>query len=79
MINTPMGAARPRDSEKCRNAPLAVSFQKVYPLTPTHELAQAICVEAPDRSSGKRIQHIRIKYGRTGFIPLNELMKRETA
>lgn len=38
-----------------------------------HELVQAIYVEAPDKSSGKREQHIHIKYDRIGFIPLAEL------
>ena len=27
----------------------------------------------------KRVQHIHIKYDRLGFIPLDELMKKETA
>ena len=43
------------------------------------ELVQAIYVDAPDKSSGKRRQHIHIKYDGLGFIPLNELMKEETA
>ena len=37
----------------------------------------AIYVDAPDKSSGKRVQHIHIKYDGLGFYPLNELMKRE--
>mgnify|MGYP007039004844 FL=1 len=32
-----------------------------------------------DKSSGKRRQNIRISYDLVGFIPLNELMKEETA
>lgn len=36
-------------------------------------------IEAPDKSSGKRRQNIRISYDLVGFIPLNELMKEETA
>ena len=40
---------------------------------------QAIYVEAPDKSSGKRRQGIHIKYDGMGFIPLDELMKGETA
>lgn len=36
-------------------------------------------VDAPDKSSGKRVQHIHIQYDGLGFIPLNELMKEETA
>ena len=43
------------------------------------ELISAIYVDAPDKSSGKRVQHIHIKYDGLGFIPLNELMKKETA
>lgn len=43
------------------------------------ELVQAIYVDAPDKSSGKRKQHIHIKYDGIGFIPVNELMKEETA
>ena len=31
------------------------------------------------KSGGKRVQHIHIKYDGLGFIPLNELMKEETA
>ena len=40
---------------------------------------KAIYIEAPDKSSGKRRQNIRIVYDLVGFIPLNELMKEETA
>ena len=36
-------------------------------------------MDAPDKSSGKQVQHIQIKYDGLGFIPLNELMKKETA
>ena len=43
------------------------------------ELMSAIYVDAPDKSSGKRVQHIHIQYDGLGFIPLNELMKEETA
>ena len=32
-----------------------------------------------DKSSGKRVQHIHIKYDGLGFILLNELMNEETA
>ena len=41
------------------------------------ELIQAIYVEAPDKSSGKRRQNIHIKYDGIGFIQLEELMKHE--
>ena len=43
------------------------------------ELVSAIYVDAPDKSSGKLVEHIHIKYDGLGFIPLNELMKEETA
>jgi len=43
------------------------------------ELVQAIYVDAPDKSTGKRRQHIHIKYDGIGFIPLDELMKKGTA
>ena len=43
------------------------------------ELVQAIYVDAPDKSSGKRRQNVHIKYDGIGFIPLNELMQKETA
>ena len=50
-------------------------------LTPyvAHELIKAIYVGAPDKSSDKRRQSIHIEYDLIGFIPLNELMKQETA
>ena len=50
-------------------------------LTPyvAHELIKAIYVGAPDKSSGKRRQSIHIEYDLIGFVPLNELMKQETA
>ena len=50
-------------------------------LTPyaLRELVKAIYIEAPDKSSGKRRQNIHIVYDLVGFIPLNELMKEETA
>lgn len=43
------------------------------------ELIKAIYVEAPDKSSGKRRQKIHIQYDGIGFIPLEELAKKETA
>ena len=43
------------------------------------ELVKGVYIEAPDTSSGKRRQNIRISYDLVGFIPLNELMKEETA
>lgn len=43
------------------------------------ELIKTIYVEATDKSSGKRKQNIHIQYDDIGFIPLDELMKKETA
>ena len=44
-----------------------------------HELIEAIYVEAPDKSSGHRTQALHIKYKGIGFIPIHELMTKETA
>ena len=43
------------------------------------KLVKAIYVDAPDKSSGKRRQHIHIQYDGLGFIPLNELLTSEKA
>ena len=43
------------------------------------ELVKAIYIEAPDKSTGKRRQGIRIAYDLVGFIPLEKLAKEETA
>ncbi len=43
------------------------------------KLIQAIYVEAPDKSSGKRRQNIHIKYDGIGFIPLEKIAKKEAA
>lgn len=55
-----------------------VDVQELDPYA-LRELVQAIYVDAPDKSSGKRRQNIHIKYDGIGFIPLSELMKKETA
>lgn len=55
-----------------------VDIEELDPYT-LRELVQAIYVDAPDKSSGKRRQNIHIKYDGIGFIPLNELMQKETA
>ena len=44
-----------------------------------HELVKTIFVDVPDKSSGKRTQHIHIQYDGLGFIPLNELLASEKA
>ena len=44
-----------------------------------NDLVDRIVVHAPDKSSGKRRQNIRISYDLVGFIPVDELMKQETA
>ncbi|MBQ5978039.1 MAG: DUF4368 domain-containing protein [Oscillospiraceae bacterium] len=56
-------------------------FTALEELTPyvAHELIKAIYVGAPDKSSGKRRQSVHIEYDLIGFIPLDELMKQETA
>ena len=56
-------------------------YEDLDELTPyaLRELVKAIYIEAPDKSSGKRRQNIRISYDLVGFIPLNELVKEETA
>ena len=43
------------------------------------ELVKAIYVDAPVKVNGKRTQHIHIQYDGIGFIPLDELLKEETA
>ncbi len=44
-----------------------------------HEMIEVIYVGAPDKSSGHRVQTVRIKYSGIGFIPVNELMQAESA
>lgn len=55
-----------------------VGIEKLGPYA-LRELVQAIYVDAPDKSIVKRRQHIHIKYDGIWFIPLNELMQKETA
>ena len=43
------------------------------------ELVKAIYVDAPVKVNGKRTQHIHIQYDGIGFIPLDELLREETA
>ena len=43
------------------------------------ELREAIYAETPDKSSGIRRQDIHVQYDGIGFIPLDELVKKETA
>ena len=56
-------------------------YAELKELTPyaLRELVKAIYIEAPDKSSGKRRQGIRIAYDLIGFIPLEALTKEETA
>lgn len=56
-------------------------YADIDELTPyaLRELVKAVYVEAPDKSSGKRTQAIHISYDLVGYIPLDELMKQETA
>lgn len=44
-----------------------------------HELIKGIYVEAPDKSSGHRVQKIHIQYDLVGFIPVDEMMERKMA
>ena len=43
------------------------------------ELVKAIYVDAPVKVNDKRTQRIHIQYDGIGFIPLEELLKEETA
>ena len=56
-------------------------YTELKELTPyaLRELVKAIYIEAPDKSTGKRRQDIRIAYDLVGFIPLEKLAKEETA
>ena len=56
-------------------------YEDLQELTPyaLRELVKAIYIEAPDKSSGKRHQSIRISYDLVGFLPVEELLKQETA
>ena len=56
-------------------------YESLDELTPyaLRELVKAIYIEAPDKSSGKRHQGIRISYDLVGFIPVEELLEQETA
>ena len=56
-------------------------YEDLDELTPyaLRELVKAIYIEAPDKSGGKRYQGIRISYDLVGFIPVEELLKQETA
>ena len=56
-------------------------YVHIEELTPyaLRELVSAIYVNAPDKSGGKRVQHIHIKYDGLGYIPLDELKAKEKA
>ena len=56
-------------------------YAELKELTPyaLRELVKAIYIKAPDKSSGKRRQGIRIAYDLIGFIPVEELAQQETA
>ena len=59
----------------------AHKYVHIEELTPyaLRELVSVIYVDAPDKSSGKRVQHIHIKYDGLGYIPLDELEAKEKA
>lgn len=54
-------------------------YADLQELTPyaLRELVKAIYIGAPDKSSGKRRQEIRIEYDLVGYIPLDKLMEQE--
>ena len=56
-------------------------YVHIEELTPyaLRELVSAIYVDAPDKSGGKRVQHIHIKYDGLGYIPLDEVKAKEKA
>ena len=56
-------------------------YKDLDELTPyaLRELVKGVYIEAPDKSSGKRRQNIRISYDLVGFIPVEELLKQQTA
>ena len=59
----------------------AHKYKDLDELTPyaLRELVKGVYIEAPNKSSGKRRQNIRISYDLVGFIPVEELLKQETA
>ena len=61
-----------------QNAHKYVHIEELTPYA-LRELVSAIYVDAPDKSSGKRVQHIHIKYDGLGYIPLDELEAKEKA
>ena len=75
------------EAQEQQNQNLELFIQKVHQnadldeLTAyaAHDLIKAIYIGAPNKSSGKRRQSISICYDFVGFIPLDELMKQETA
>lgn len=54
-------------------------YEDLQEMTPyaLRELVKGIYIEAPDKSSGKRRQGVRISYDLVGFIPVEELLKQE--
>ena len=61
-----------------RKAESYIGIEKFDPYS-LRELIKAIYVDAPDKSTGKRTQHIHIEYDGIGFIPLAELIQKKTA
>ena len=56
-------------------------YEDLQEMTPyaLRELVKGIYIEAPDKSSGKRRQGVRISYDLVGFVTVEELLKQETA
>ena len=57
---------------KCKDLQKLISYA-------LRELVKGVYIEVPDESSGTRRQNIRISYDLVDFIPLAELMQKETA
>ena len=78
---TPIGTLRRVRNDETRCTVRCASGNDIKKLDGyiLHELISAIYVSAPDKSSGHREQHIRIEYNGIGFIPIHELMAKQTA
>ena len=59
--------------------PCRLGQQKRFRSKRQTTFVKAIYVDAPVKLNGKRTQHIRIQYDGIGFIPLDDLLKEETA
>lgn len=55
-----------------------IDLKEINPYV-VRELISAIYVEAPDKSSGHRVQRIHIKYDLVGYIPVDEMIEAKMA